>query len=300
MFCSFCLKMRPLSHLKVAEKLYFSSVCTKLAPASFKPLHTFLAIHTNLPPQTATRNLSYSHTMLNTDTKNENSKEKSAEEPVETPQPMPMGKRLLIVASILLAWGGIYYLATTQKKKNRLMERETQLSKVDIGAEDYNLIDHNGKPVTKKDFLGKWLLLYFGFTHCPDICPEELEKMADIIDLVDKDESIPDLLPIFLTVDPERDTPEAVKEYISEFHPKMVGLTGTPEEIKQASKAFRVYYSAGPKDEDNDYIVDHTIVMYLMNPKGNFVDYYGSRSVAIQDIYNGIKRNMENYERLHA
>uniref|UniRef100_H2YE39 Thioredoxin domain-containing protein n=1 Tax=Ciona savignyi TaxID=51511 RepID=H2YE39_CIOSA len=299
MFCSFCLKCRPFSQCKIGEKIYSASLAaTKVTQDKHSPLTHQRLLYTHSHNYIVKRNFSKSYTYFNDTSKNDTTAGNNSERPPE--EPMPIKKRLLIVGAVLIIWGGVYYLATAKKKKKRLLERETQLSKTDIGAEDYNLIDHNGKAVSKKDFLGKWLLLYFGFTHCPDICPEELEKMADIIDLVDNDKSIPDLLPLFLSVDPERDTPAAIKEYVSEFHPKMVGLTGTPEDIKQASKAFRVYYSAGPKDEDNDYIVDHTIVMYLMNPKGNFVDYYGSRSVATNDIYSGIKRNMQNYARLHG
>nr|CAB3265899.1 protein SCO2 homolog, mitochondrial [Phallusia mammillata] len=213
---------------------------------------------------------------------------------------VPLMKRLAFVSAAFAVWLAVYYHSTQVKKDNKIKERESQLSKVDIGADDYSLTDHTGKQVSKKDFIGQWLLLYFGFTHCPDICPEELEKMAEIIDIIDGDKTIPNLLPLFITVDPERDTPEAIEKYVKEFHPKFVGLTGSKEDIKQATKAFRVYFSAGPKDEDNDYIVDHTIVMYLMNPQGNFVDYYGSRSVEKESIASGIKKNMLNYRKLHG
>ncbi|XP_039269517.2 protein SCO2 homolog, mitochondrial-like [Styela clava] len=216
------------------------------------------------------------------------------------PEPVSMTKRIQIVVGIVAIWGVIYFIIKYLKSKEEITKREEQVSQIDIGAKDYELIDHLGQKRTKADFMGQWLLLYFGFTHCPDICPEELEKMAEIIDLVDKDKSVPDILPIFISVDPERDTPEVVKNYIAEFHKKFVGLTGTKEQVKQAAKTFRVYFSAGPRDEDNDYIVDHTIVMYLMNPAGNFVDYYGSRGVATPDIVSGIKKNMKNYKRLHG
>lgn len=186
------------------------------------------------------------------------------------------------------------------RKQKKLEDQEVNLSKIDIGAQDYELIDHEGNRRTKESFLGRWLLLYFGFTHCPDICPEELEKMAEVVDEVDADKSVANLQPIFVSVDPERDTPEVVKKYVKEFHTKFIGLTGTKAEVKQAAKAFRIYFSAGPKDEDNDYIVDHSIVMYLMNPKGLFVDYYGSRVTPKHEIVNSIKRNMKNYAKLHG
>jgi len=212
----------------------------------------------------------------------------------------PLMKRIMIASVITAAIAGTIAYVDHTKEEEKLVEREVQLSKVDIGAQDYSLVDHTGKAVSKKDFLGKWLLLYFGFCHCPDICPEELEKMSEIIEIINKDTSVENLQPIFLSVDPDRDTPEAITEYLDDFHPTFIGLTGTNEQVKAAAQTFRVYYNAGPKDNDNDYIIDHTIVMYLMNPKGNFVDYYGSRSVSTQDIVDGITKNMKNYKRLHG
>lgn len=212
----------------------------------------------------------------------------------------PLMKRIMIASVITAAIAGTIAWVDYTKEEEKLVKREVQLSKVDIGAQDYSLVDHTGKNVSKKDFLGKWLLLYFGFCHCPDICPEELEKMSEIIEIINSDGSVPQLQPIFLSVDPDRDTPAAITEYLNDFHPTFIGLTGTNEQVKNAAQTFRVYYNAGPKDADNDYIIDHTIVMYLMNPKGNFVDYYGSRSVATQDIVDGITKNMKNYKRLHG
>lgn len=214
--------------------------------------------------------------------------------------PTPLKKRLIIVSALVAAWGGTYLAAQYMKDKEKVEKRDAEISQVDIGARDYELVDHNGKRRTKEDFMGQWLLLYFGFTHCPDICPEELEKMAEIIDLVDGDKSIPDLTPIFISVDPERDTPEVIRKYVAEFHHKFIGLTGTKEQVKDAAKTFRVYFSAGPRDQDNDYVVDHTIVMYLMSPKGMFVDYYGSRGTPNSEIVESIRKNMKNYARLHG
>jgi len=193
-----------------------------------------------------------------------------------------------------------WYYLQTKKEKDDILQREEECSKVDIGNSDFTLTDHTGKRVSKKNFLGKWLLLYFGFTHCPDICPEELDRITEIVNKINNDKNTPDLLPIFMSVDPRRDTPEAMTEYLKDFHPSFVGLTGTEEEIKLATKSFRVYYSLGPKDDDNDYIVDHSIIMYLMDPRGQFVDYYGSRATPITDVVSGISKRMSNYIRLHG
>lgn len=113
--------------------------------------------------------------------------------------------------------------------------------------------------------------VYFGFTHCPDICPEELDKMAQMIDLVK--ESCGNIMrPIFITCDPARDTPAVNKEYLKEFHPDLIGLTGTWEQIKAVCKAYRVYFSTPPNVKPGqDYLVDHSIYFYLMGRSSMFM-----------------------------
>ncbi|XP_006156483.1 protein SCO1 homolog, mitochondrial [Tupaia chinensis] len=163
-----------------------------------------------------------------------------------------------------------------KKEKTEKLEKQRQRSigKPLLGG-PFSLTTHSGEPKTDKDYLGQWVLIYFGFTHCPDICPEELEKMIQVVDEIDSIPSLPNLTPLFITIDPERDTKEAIANYVKEFSPKLVGLTGTKEEIDQVARAYRVYYSPGPRDEDEDYIVDHTIIMYLIGPDGEFLDYFG-------------------------
>jgi len=195
-----------------------------------------------------------------------------------------------IVIGIVYAF---YRYARSMKEEAIAKERKKMIGKAKIGG-GFELLDHTGKLRTNEDFLGQWLLLYFGFTHCPDICPEELEKVALIVDTMEKeDKKI--LQPLFISVDPKRDGVKEVAEYVQEFHPKLIGLTGTEEQVKNACKSYRVYYSPGPEDDDEDYIVDHTIIVYLVNPDGDFVDYYGQTKDA-EMIRKSIMFHMEKLE----
>jgi protein SCO1/2 len=136
---------------------------------------------------------------------------------------------------------------------------------------------------TQADFANQWTIVYFGFTHCPDICPEELDKMSDVVSAIDDDSSstaVP-LTPIFITCDPRRDTVPQVAAYVREFHPRLIGLTGTEEEISLACRAYRVYHSIPPNIlPGEDYLVDHSIFFYLMHPDGSFADAYGKDQTA--------------------
>jgi protein SCO1/2 len=137
----------------------------------------------------------------------------------------------------------------------------------------FALIDQNGKTVTDRDFAGRYTLVFFGFTHCPDICPAELQVMTAALDqLGDKADKV---VPIFITLDPERDTPQIVGDYVRNFSPRLVGLTGSAEAVAGAARAYRVIYA---KVEDpssaNGYSVDHSALVYLMGPNGDYLEHF--------------------------
>lgn len=205
--------------------------------------------------------------------------------------------RLLI--TLLFGGGllGVWWWVEQEKQQKLRRQRVEQLKQVALGQGNFSLLDHSGQRRTKKDFLGRWVLLYFGFTHCPDICPDELDKLSAVVSELDRDASLPPVQPIFITVDPERDDVPALARYVKDFHPRLIGLTGTPEEVKEAGRDYRVYASAGPKDEDGDYIVDHTILIYLISPDGLFLDYY-NRMKNQNQITESVRNHIQNYVRL--
>lgn len=160
----------------------------------------------------------------------------------------------------------------------------------------WNLTDHNGVERSDKDFLGQWLLVYFGFTHCPDVCPDELEKVAKVVETLESDKELPNLQPLFVTIDPERDTKDVMKKYCEEFTPTLLGLTGTKEQLDEIYKYFRVYCKLGEKDDTGDYLVDHTIVTFLMKPDGTYADHFYKNS-GTEEMIKNVMLRMKRYEK---
>lgn len=143
--------------------------------------------------------------------------------------------------------------------------------------------------MTDASFRGKYSLLYFGFTHCPDICPNELVRIGDVLDTLEA-ENCPEVVPLFVTVDPKRDTIAQMQAYKADFHPKFKMLTGTRDQVADITKAYRVYFSKADEneDDDDDYLVDHSIVMYLVGPDGEFLDFF-TQAARVDDIAAKIK-----------
>ena len=172
------------------------------------------------------------------------------------------------------------------------------VSQPDIGG-PFFLVDHEGRPVTQDTFKGRFMLVYFGYTFCPDVCPTALTEMGSALDILGEDGA--PVTPVFITIDPERDRPEPLKEYLAFFHPRLVGLTGTSEQVAAVAKVYKVFaakaalehehepgrehdaeehakHMQDPKHEHDpghhhdtgDYLMDHTSIIYLMGPDGAY------------------------------
>jgi protein SCO1 len=139
----------------------------------------------------------------------------------------------------------------------------------------FELVDQNGKTVTDADFRGRYMLIYFGYTYCPDICPTTLLRNTEALESLGGKKDL--IQPIMISVDPERDTPEHLKDYVQLFDPRLVALTGSPEQVAAAARAYRVYYAKAKEpgaDASADYLMDHSGFTYLMGPNGNFVAFF--------------------------
>ena len=134
----------------------------------------------------------------------------------------------------------------------------------------FTLIDHTGAPRTERDYRGKLMLIYFGYTFCPDACPTALQVMTVALDQLGKRSK--DVQPILITIDPARDTPAHLKSYMLNFHPNLIGLTGSEEQVRAAAKAYRVYYRRA--GEGKDYLMDHSSIILLMDREGRYLTHF--------------------------
>jgi protein SCO1/2 len=151
-------------------------------------------------------------------------------------------------------------------------ERVSVAELVPIGG-PFQLVDQDGRRVSEQDFRGRWMLVYFGYTWCPDACPLGLTTMVEALDLLPADLA-ERITPVLITVDPERDTPEVLKDYVAAFSPRLVGLTGTPEEIASVTRAWRIFARKAEPQANGDYLVDHSTFTFLMAPDGAYAAHF--------------------------
>ena len=173
---------------------------------------------------------------------------------------------IMVASTITVAW--MQFKPAATPNSNPL----TISAAMAVGG-PFTLIDHNGETVTNANFHGKFMLILFGYTFCPDVCPTGLSVMAEALDMLGAEAER--VTPVYITVDPARDTVEQLKEYVPNFHPRLVGLTGTDQQIKAVARAYRVYYAKVKNgDLPGDYTVDHSSFFYFMDGKGTVIKHF--------------------------
>lgn len=189
---------------------------------------------------------------------------------------MPVSKIILILFTILAVFYAIVISYYSPEITKTTIISTGQNTKALIGG-PFSLVDHHGKNVTHEDFQGKYMLVYFGYTFCPDICPMELQIMSDALDHTPA-EILDDIIPIFITLDPERDGVEIMAQYVAAFHPNLIGLTGSIEQIKAVIKTYRVYAAKERSEDPDAYLVSHSSYIYLMDRDGDYITHFRSRT----------------------
>jgi len=278
-----------------ARAFFFSTAATSSSPSPLLPLIAARSAAAARPTLPLRR-----RALLHTTSAPRRAAAAPEPQPASTKQTTPWGQKSPLSFNSMVAglalFLGIVAVAqsTADKRVGDMMQKSQQVAgKAAVGG-PFRLIDTSGKTFTNRDLLGEFALLYFGFTHCPDICPDELEKVAEAVDEVERTTGAK-IVPVFISVDPKRDTPQRVATYVREFHPRMLGLTGSEQAVTDAAKAYRVYFSRtdtggqfsdggadSASSNDDDYLVDHSIITYLIDPAGEFVTFYGKNFTAEQ------------------
>lgn len=186
---------------------------------------------------------------------------------------------ITIISSICAVWYG----TTIASRRYRGADESVLVGVESRGRPSlggpFTLVSTDGEPMSQARFLGKWTFFYFGFVHCPEICPIELNRMTKVVTEVHKQRPDAAIAPLFVSCDPKRDSLMAIKEYLSVFHKDFIGLVGTPNQVAETCKSYRIYYSVPDQqaEDSGDYLIDHSIAIFLFDPQGRFVDFFGNR-----------------------
>jgi protein SCO1/2 len=174
------------------------------------------------------------------------------------------------LAAVLLLAASVAFAGEKEPSPAELMD-DLMWGRGPVGGA-FTLVDHTGARRTEQDFRGRLLLLYFGYTYCPDVCPTDLQAMADAIELLgDAGERVQ---PVFITIDPARDTPAHLAEYVRLFHPRLIGLTGTEEQVKRTARAYKAWYRRVDMPSGADYLFEHSGFVYLYGPDGAYFGFF--------------------------
>lgn len=180
--------------------------------------------------------------------------------------------RIAAIAAVFVAGAGLIVMTFLSDGKGGDQFASCGAGAVagDLGG-PFTLVNGEGQTVTSEEVITEPTLIYFGYTYCPDVCPLDVDRNASAIEILEARGKI--VTPVFITIDPERDTPEVVRDYAEVMHPRMIGLTGSKEQVAVASKAYRTYYQAHPP-VDGEYIVDHSTFSYLVTPEHGFLAFF--------------------------
>jgi protein SCO1/2 len=192
-----------------------------------------------------------------------------------------------LVAAALLAWGALW-LSHGGIDLARLRSAAGIPGGVSVGG-PFALTDDHGHAVTDASYRGRWMLVYFGYTFCPDVCPTELQTISAALDKLGPQAA--QVVPLFITVDPERDTPAALADYVKLFDDRLIGLTGTPQQIAAVARAYRVYYAKVTPKDSTSYLMDHSSFVYLVGPDGQLRALFRPGQSA-QDLADAIHARM--------
>ena len=200
-----------------------------------------------------------------------------------------MKKKRVLIASVtvlsivLIIWAVILYQVFAIKSKESYYG-----SSYDMRAPDFTLTNQDGEKVTLGDFKGKAVFMFFGYTHCPDTCPVTLANLNGAVNELGNDKD--KVWVIFVTVDPERDSQAELKKYVTYFNKDFIGLTGTPDEIKNVADAYHVFYLKEEAGSDSGYLMGHTSSVYLINPEGRIVLRYPQSKMDPKEIAKDVER----------
>ena len=199
-----------------------------------------------------------------------------------SPSTFARSLRILAIGMVVLGLGSAAWLYSEFERRQGVPAGGVTSTGTALVGGPFALTDQNGEARSEADFRGRHMLIYFGYTFCPDVCPTSLIAMTRALEQLEaRAPALAErLVPLFISVDPERDTVEAMRAYAGHFHPRLVALTGDAAQVAAAAKAYRVYYRKAEEDASTDYLVDHSSFIYLMDGEGLYVTHFPHNATA--------------------